>query len=147
MLGQPVPAGPLSQPGVPGNIDAFVQSAAQSVLQGTPTSAARPVYPQAGVYPQMTMAPAQDAVLFERPGGFLQEGKWQNGKITLKGTSLNFLSKGATAVVILAEIESVTPGDKGNLFDVKMKTGQVKNFRAEKGQVWVDKIRAAMPRA
>jgi len=158
-IGQAIKTRAATAPAPTSNL---VDSAVASVLgniqgvQGTPQPAPaampmKPVLAQPGSMPAAWAPVAgsavnQGSVLFERPGGFLQDGKWLNGKITLTTVQFGFSSKAVSVTFPLGDIASAKPGEKGNLFDVSLKNGQVKNFRAEKGSVWVDKISTALPK-
>ncbi len=95
---------------------------------------------------QATQQAHDDAVQLETMGGYNEDGKWQQGTLKLTNARFEFVSKKANLTIPLGDIALASIGKKGNLFDVQTKDGTIRNFRAEKGKLWAERIGAAMPK-
>jgi hypothetical protein len=99
---------------------------------------------QAAIQVQAIQQANDNAVQFQTLGGYMQDGKWQQGTLKLTNVRFEFTSKNANISIPLSDIARAEIGEKGNLFNVHLKDGNARNFRAEKGKLWAEKISATM---
>ncbi len=103
------------------------------------------IKPPAGTKPPAGSSQAQATAfqsgsVVERPGGFLQEGKWVNGTITFGPGGLSFASKKDSLTIATADIVHATKGDKNNILLVHLRNGDIKTFRMFKPETFAEKM-------
>lgn len=111
-----------------------------------PESPQAQIQQQTAISTQAIQQAHDNAVQLETMGGYYEDGKWYQGTLRLTNARFEFTSKNANVAIQLNDIALAAIGQKGNLFSVQLKDGIIRNFRAEKGEMWAERINGAIPK-